>query len=197
LNRKKRAGEKEGTLKTALKNILNSSMRFFSVKSNRRAVWLVLISLAALVEFLVFAEVRRTFVFYSALEGHAVVEDRMLKRASSREIDLRRYVEEVLLGPVSPGSLPLFPQGTRVLSFLYREGVVYADFSMEALFPAEGGEVFKSFLTLNEGIRRNFSQVKKVNFFIEGTEIFFNEFFDFFANSADIIYKTSQKALTY
>lgn len=166
----------------------------------------MLIALIALAEYFIFGLARRTFVFYSALEDATIVEDRMLRGSASRETDIRRYVEEVLLGPESPDASPLFPRETRLLSLIFRDGTVYADFSEAAALPADqsaimegilpGASVFRSFLTLNEGIRRNFSSVKEVKLFIGGNEIFFNEFNGIFTDLADNSSKTGQKALT-
>jgi len=159
---------------------------FFSKKKNRLLMLLALLGLVALVEFFYSGLVRRTFVFYSIMEGNTVVEDRMLHRSSDRETDIRRYVDEVLLGPVSPGLAPLFPRETRLNSFMYRDGVVFADLSENAAMPfPEGKDVFHSLLTLNEGLRRNFSYLKDVRIFIGGNEAFFKEFRKIFANSAD------------
>jgi hypothetical protein len=79
---------------------------------------------------------------------------------------------------------------------MYRDGVVYADLSEAALFPLEGGDLFRSFLTLNEGIRRNFSFVRGVKIFIGGNEVFFNEFREIFEETADNLVKPAGKALT-
>jgi hypothetical protein len=177
---------------TAAKSVFQGLAGFFSEKLNRRLFFLILIALAALTEFLVTGLVRRTFVFYSALEGEVAVEDRMLHRSYSSETDIRRYVEEVLLGPVSPDLDPLFPRETRLNSLLYRDGVVYADLTADAALPAERGDVFQGFLTLNEGIRRNFAAVTDVRLFIGGAEVFFTEFSRFFAEPADNTSKTGQ-----
>jgi hypothetical protein len=129
------------------------------------------------VEFIVLGLVRRTFVFYTIDNGIIVVEDRMLKRSPSREINITRYVEETLLGPVAPDLLPLFPRETRLRSLLFRDGVVYADLSADAaLPPEEGGETLDNFRTLNAGIRRNFSFVQDVRFFIAGNAVYAEEF---------------------
>jgi hypothetical protein len=175
-------------VKAVSKDILKAVIRFLSVKRNRYISLLVFISLIAFMEYLALGLVRRTFVFYTALEGATIVEDRMFRGSSSRETDIRRYVEEVLLGPTAPDAAPLFPRETRLLLLLYRAGVVYADFSGISLlpetFPSEHG-VFRSFLTLNEGIRRNFPYIKEVKLFIGGNQIFFNEFHAIFADHAD------------
>jgi len=182
------------SLKKILKKIYVFLSEFFSVRKNRRLFYLAVISLLALGEFLFSGLVRRTFVFYSNLEGNTVVEDRILHRSGDQETDIRRYVDEVLLGPVSPDSAPLFPRETRLSSFMYRDAVVYADLTEQAALPLpegarrpipEGGDVFRSLLTLNEGIRRNCSFVKDVRLFIGGNEVFFEEFRGIFANPAD------------
>ena len=135
------------------------------------------LSVAALTEFRVSALARRTFVFYAIGSGDITVEERMLRRAESREHDVARYVEEALLGPISQDLLPLFPRGTRLRSLLYRNGVVYADFSGDAALQlVEGGEVFRNFDTLRSGIERNFPGVEEVRFFIEGRAAFAGDF---------------------
>jgi hypothetical protein len=160
-----------------IKNCLNVFLRFWASKSRRRLIFLGLLAAVSLIEFIALGLVRRTFVFYAIDNGLMTVEDRMLKRSSSREVNITRYVEEALLGPVSPDSLPLFPRETRLRSLLYRDGVVYADFSEDAaLPPLEGGEVLKNLQTLYAGIKRNFSFVRDVRFFIAGKAAFTEEF---------------------
>jgi spore germination protein GerM len=158
------------------KDALAGLAAFFHDKIRRRLVFLGLLGLFALTDFLVSGLVRRTFVFYPINDGTMVVEDRMLKRSSSRELDIGRYVEEALLGPVSPDMAPLFPGETRLRSLLYRNGVVYIDLSEDAALPLPEGGLFRSFSALYEGIRRNFSFVKDVRFFINGKAAYFEEF---------------------
>jgi hypothetical protein len=156
-----------------IKDALRGFASFFHDRTRRWLVFLGLLGIFAFTEFFISGLVRRTFVFYSINNGMTMVEDRMLKRSSSRELDIARYVEEVLLGPVSPDSAPLFPRETRLRSLLYRDGVVYADLSESAaLPPPEGGDVFRNVHTLYAGIRRNFSFVRGVRFFIAGQAAF-------------------------
>jgi len=168
------------------KDLISKLRLFLGKTKNRRLVYLLVISLFALGDFLYSGLARRTFVFYSNIGDNIVVEDRMLRRSGDRETDIRRYVNDVLLGPASPRSNPLFPRETRLSSFMYRDGVVYVDFTEPAALPVSRvGGVFRSLLTLNEGIRRNFSSVKDVRLFIGGNAVFFEEFRKIFANSAD------------
>jgi len=156
--------------------VINSTVNFLSSGVKRGLLFIGLLALTAFVEFCVLGLARRTFVFYTINDGVIVVEDRMLKHSSSREIDITRYTEETLLGPVSPDLLPLFPRGTRLKSLLYRNGVVYADFSQDAaLPPVEGGRTLDNFRTFYGGILRNFSYVKDVHFFIDGIAVYVEE----------------------
>jgi len=155
-------------------------------------VFLATLAAAAFIEFLVLGLARKTFVFYAIDSGKESVEERALKtgvnpvRPSSRELQITRYVEEALLGPASAGSLPLFPRETRLLSLLYRDGVVYVDLSEDAAMPlavglpfegpSAGGEVFTGLVTLYQGIKRNFSFVKDVRFFIAGKAAYAGKF---------------------
>ena len=125
-------------------------------------------------------------MFYSHIGDSIVVEDRMLSWSFDRETNVRRYVEEALLGPTSPNLVLLFPRETRLSSLMFREGIVYANLTESAVLPPPGSwNVFRSLLTLNEGIRRNFSYVNDVRLFIGGNEVFSEEFRLIFANSAD------------
>jgi hypothetical protein len=70
---------------------------------------LLLIIGVALADYISLGLIRRTFVFYSAFDGAFIIEERMLRSSSSRETDIRRYVEEALLGSVSPDAALFFP----------------------------------------------------------------------------------------
>ena len=168
------------------KNIPSKLGSFFRDRRKRGLFYLILICLLALCDFLYSGLARRTFIFYSDIGEKIVVEDRMLRRSADRETDIRRYVEEALLGPSSQGSNPLFPRETRLNSFMYRDSVVFADLSEPALQDlGVGGNVFRSLLTLNEGIRRNYPSVKDVRLFIGGNQVFFEEFRQIFTKLAD------------
>ena len=180
-----------------IKNILVIFSRVRMSKNRLLLFALAALAAAALIEFLAGGLARRTFVFYTMDSRIASVEERFLRRSSSREVDITRYVEEALLGPVSPNSLPLFPQETRLLSLLYRDGVVYVNLSEDAALPADlpasgvtlpdmlvsdalrglhGGEVFVNMKTLYSGVKRNFSFVRDLRFFIDGKAAYAGEF---------------------
>jgi spore germination protein GerM len=97
------------------------------------------------------------------------------------EDNIKVYIKELILGPVSVDFAPLLTKGTQLRSFMYRNGTVYAAFSKEAVLPVQGGiPLFFCFLALNQGIRRNFHDVSDVKLFVNGNEVFFGEFLKFF-----------------
>jgi spore germination protein GerM len=117
---------------------------------------------------------RRTFVFYGIMDDTEFVEERMLPHLENEEAEIRRYVEEALLGPVFPESAPLFSRETRLRSLLYRDGTVFIDISEAAALPPledmplSEETVIRSLTTLEEGIKRNFPEVLAVSLFING-----------------------------
>ena len=164
-----------------------SAAQFLRKKTRRRFVYLCVLLLLAFADFLFLGLARRTFVFYSIDNHSPVAEDRMVAKTGSRESDIKRYVEEALLGPVALDSAPLFPRGTRLASLLYRDGVVYADLSESAALGApEGPGVFASLSALYGGVKRNFSYVKDVRLFIAGSEAYPEKFRELFGSYADI-----------
>ncbi|MCL1993139.1 MAG: GerMN domain-containing protein [Spirochaetes bacterium] len=148
---------------------------FSRILARKKLLCLLLIAVicfAALADFFTLGLARRTFVFYNLNSGREVVEERMLRITPSREADVARYVQEALLGPFAHDLLPLFPREARLHTLLLRDGVVYADFSQEAVFPLEEGrEVIYNFRTLRDGIFRNFPFVREVRFFIGGRAV--------------------------
>jgi hypothetical protein len=174
-------------MKNFFRGFRAAAVKFLRKKTRRRLLYLCLLVLLAFADFLFLGLARRTFVFYSIGSHEPVVEDRMVAKTGSRESDIKRYVEEALLGPVSLDSAPLFPRGTHLESLLCRDRVVYADLSQSAALPVAGGPgVFAALSVLYGGIKRNFSSVKEVRLFIAGHEAYPEKFRELFGSYADI-----------
>jgi len=140
-------------------------------------MYLVVITVFAFMELDKGGLVRHTFEYFAYDDGRSVVEDRMLNKTGSEEGDIKAYIEELVMGPVSVDFAPLLTKGTKLHSFMFRDGTVFADFSRDAVFPVQGGRpLFDSFVALNQGIRRNFPSVSDVKIFVNGNEVFFGEF---------------------
>ncbi|MDR2096434.1 MAG: hypothetical protein LBP76_13105 [Treponema sp.] len=156
-------------------NGLTGFAGIFTKKQNRRFLYLVFLGVFAWRQYQNITLVRRTFVFYTALQNNTVVEDRMHPHAETPEDDIKFYIEEALLGPVSPDLAPLFPRETRLCSFMYRDGDVYADLSESAALPEGNGDVMRSLFTLYAGIKRNFPSTGAVKLFIMGNKVLLDD----------------------
>jgi hypothetical protein len=146
-------------------------LNFLSRKHNAAIAGLILLCAIALADYLSADFVRRTFVFKEMDTGQDRIEERMIMRTESREGDISRYVEEVILGPLSPGTVPLIDRNARLEALLLRGNAVYLDLSEEAVIPQAGSGILDSFEVLRGEITRNFPFVKRVRIFIAGNEI--------------------------
>ncbi|MDR2245625.1 MAG: GerMN domain-containing protein [Treponema sp.] len=150
---------------------------FFRRKYCHRLIYLLLLAVPAVFEYYSSDFVKRTFVFYARDTDEAEVEERILPAMPTQELALRQYVEETLLGPISPEAEPLFPRETVLRSLIYQDGIVYADLSLAAALPySPGTEAFRSLRILHQGIRRDFGFVRDVRLFIEGKEAYYERF---------------------
>jgi hypothetical protein len=164
-------------MKGIIRGAVNGSAHFFKRKYCRRFIYLCLLGIPVLFDYWSGEFARRTFVFYLRDTGKAEVEERLLPSMPSQELVLRQYVEETLLGPVSPGAEPLFPRETTLRSLIFQDGIVYIDLSLSAALPySAGADAFKSLYILYEGVRRNFDFVRDVRLFIGGQEVYYERF---------------------
>ncbi|MDR2803155.1 MAG: hypothetical protein LBB22_02560 [Treponema sp.] len=151
--------------------IIAKIRRFFTKKRNLAIAGLLLLCLIAFADYIMSGLTRRTLVFHSADNGQELVEERMIARTGSRETDIIRYVEEVILGTLSLETEPLLNRDAKLEALLLRDDTVYLNMSEEAAIPPAVGRVTDKLETLREGIRRNFPFVTNVRVFIEGNEI--------------------------
>jgi len=164
-------------MRNIFKTIISAIAGFLSSPVKLSLLLIAILSALALSEFMYLGLARRTFVFYTISDGELIIEERMLKSSRSQEDNIIQYVNEAVLGPLSPDLLPLIPGGTRLLSLLYRDEVIYLNLSENAaLPPPEGGSTRNNFKTFYAGILRNFPFVKDVHFFIEGNAVYTDEF---------------------
>ncbi|MDR1894921.1 MAG: GerMN domain-containing protein [Spirochaetales bacterium] len=118
-----------------------------------------------------YSRVYRVF-FYPALHQTFPLqgERRLLPRRRGGENNAEEYLREWVLGPQKIDHLRLFPGGTRLISCLFREGVLYLNFSVEFLtgqdsVPLSPGEILGETV---RGIRFNFPEVRECLFFVDG-----------------------------
>ncbi|MDR0526566.1 MAG: hypothetical protein LBG79_01905 [Spirochaetaceae bacterium] len=144
-----------------------------------RGVYICLISLGllsiiAIGDWYFSGIVRRTIVFY-ALENNAeIVEERFVAQTGDSGGDIRAFVEEAVLGPSRWDAAPLFGQRTVLESLFLRDGVVFICLSEEAALPVRNdakGSLLMSLASLTRDIKRNFSRIAAVRYFVAGSEI--------------------------
>jgi hypothetical protein len=116
---------------------------------------------------------RRVFFFPDTFSFKLRGEERFITNAGNSFEDVRKVVEELLLGPANPDVFRVFPQGTTLISMVAKERDLYLNFSSELLlkdnlatFPLE-----KRIMSCINTIRFNFPDLKKIYFFIHGEEL--------------------------
>lgn len=119
--------------------------------------------------FLSFSEKStRTFIFPSADEGKFVVEYRNLSKKSFRKPE-ELFIDEILLGSTLERTKKLFTLGTKLNSCFKRDDVLYVDLSKELFLMGNDILSIKNGIKLLEkNILRNFHNIKKIEFFIDG-----------------------------
>ncbi len=116
---------------------------------------------------------RRVLVFESKTNpGGLSYEVRFLRKPLNKDA-VNQYVDELLLGPVSPQGRLLFPLGTKANSCFIDGNVLYLDLSEEALqiFPSEVSNTAEAVKILKKNLFTNFKNVDIINVFIMGNRV--------------------------
>lgn len=114
---------------------------------------------------------RRVFFFPVYNRSEVAGEERYLPLRDHEEADLDLYVRELLLGPVQVEHDPLFPDGTRLRSLLFRDGNLYIDLSAAAVTGNLASRLsFEETLeTARRGLRFNFPFLEEIIISVEGS----------------------------
>lgn len=116
---------------------------------------------------------RRVIVFESKADPEEMsYEVRFLHKPLNKDA-VSQYVEELLLGPLSPQGRMLFPLGTEVRSCFVDGNVLYLDLSEEALqiFPGETTASVDAIKILKKNLFTNFKNIDIINVFIMGNRV--------------------------
>lgn len=145
-------------------------------KSKKTLIVIILFSVLLAVAFIISAclyfpsikGVRRSFVFSSAETGVFNVENRYVPAHPEKD-EIAYYVDEILLGPQNERSLMLFRSGTKVLSCIKNDDVLYIDLSPDLLkMGINVMEIKDGIELLRSNVLRNFKQISKVEILING-----------------------------
>lgn len=116
---------------------------------------------------------RRVIVFESKANPKEMsYEVRFLRKPLNKDA-VSQYVEELLLGPLSPQGRLLFPLGTEIRSCFVDGNVLYLDLSGEALqiFPSETTATVDAIKILKKNLFTNFKNIDIINVFIMGNRV--------------------------
>lgn len=121
----------------------------------------------------------RRVLYFEAMDGNGLhMESRRIMgyySAQGREVHVRQFVQELLLGPVTNGFRSLFQQGTRLKSCFAQDDVLFINLSREALLPAATTSATKNAVDLMIlNIKRNFSWIRSVEIYIDGNKVYEN-----------------------
>lgn len=72
---------------------------------------------------------RRVLFFPNGVTGELGGEEHLLPRRSDREDAIELFLEELILGPNTLGSVSLIPESTEIRLLILRERSLYVDFS--------------------------------------------------------------------
>jgi hypothetical protein len=116
---------------------------------------------------------RSLFYFPEATQKGISAEIRYIPHASGADARLEQYVSELLLGPGTPGVLPLYSRNTFVRDAYVRKGAAYIDLSADALSPVSTPvPQEKAYALFKKNVCTNFRNVDKIYLYIDGIEVY-------------------------
>jgi hypothetical protein len=139
---------------------------------------MVLLAAAAFVDFQIRDSSRMMMTFYTVADGNDLIEERIVKNTGDRGVNtqVRLYVNETLLGPLSYEAAGFFPIAM-VQSCMVNGKTAYIGLpSQVALAGVKDDEdrltvdTVRSFDTLKKDIGRNFRSLQNIVLFIDGRE---------------------------
>lgn len=145
-----------------------------AIKNKKTSIILASVLVAAFFFSMIFFLVnrggkRRVFVFPSVETGSSVVEIRRLPETHMSEVEY--YISEMMLGPQTERCRRIFPAGTKVLSCMLKNKVLYVNLSKEIVNPETENKMLPvkdSIELFKSNILRNFSSISSVEVFVEG-----------------------------
>ena len=136
------------------------------------AVLLVSALLFSLLSLLLFPQeyTRRVLFFPNGVTGEPAGEEHLLPRRGEREAAIELFVEELVLGPNTLGSVGILPERSSIELLMLRDGKLYLDFSPEILDTEEELRIsFDDVLDMTEyNIRYNFPFLGSVEITVTG-----------------------------
>lgn len=113
---------------------------------------------------------RRVFFFPNGVTGELDGEEHLIPRRTDREEAITLFVEELILGPNTLGSVRVLPLQTEIDLLLLRNGELIIDFSPEILDVERDLSIsFDDVLEMTEyNIRYNFPRLREITITVAG-----------------------------
>lgn len=149
----------------------NFKEQFLTKKYIYRLIFSIILIISLTVSLFLFFwkknTVRRMFIFPS-VSGELIIEYRNLDK-NPVQGDVQYFIDEILLGSQIERTRKIFTFGTTVLSCFQRDEQLYLDLSSDLLQMDDNViELKQGFELLRLNIKNNFSDIKKINFFVDG-----------------------------
>ena len=149
----------------------NFKEQFFSKKYIYRLILSIILIISFVVSLVFFFgkknTVRRMFIFPS-ISGELIVEYRNLDK-NPVQGEVQYFIDEILLGSQLERTKKIFTFGTKVLYCFQRDEQLYLDLSADLLQMGDNViDIKEGFDILKLNITKNFSDIKKINFFVDG-----------------------------
>lgn len=111
---------------------------------------------------------RYIFIFPQTHKKQYIVESRRLPLFPFQG-KYEKYVDELLLGPLSEQTSPIFYGGTRIISCFERENILYVNITSDFIYDNAQTADFKGGVNLfKKNIMVNFPHLKRVELFVDG-----------------------------
>ncbi|MCR5172656.1 MAG: GerMN domain-containing protein [Treponema sp.] len=149
------------------------------IKNDRRFFLFTVLAFLFVFSFIFFVVnyrgARYHFYFESTDTDGYEMEVRQLPSVKGRE-KIELFTEELLLGPSIQRAKRVFPVGTRAIFCFEHKKVLYLNLSKEALYDfSESASIGQNLKVIEKNIMTNFPSVRKIEFFIEGNSIKFED----------------------
>ena len=146
----------------------NFKEQFFSKKYIYRLILSIILIISLVVSLVFFYgkknTVRRMFIFPS-ISGELIIEYRNIDK-NPVQGEVQYFIDEILLGSQLERTKKIFTFGTKVLSCFQRDEQLYLDLSADLLQMGDNViDIKEGFDFLKLNITKNFSNIKKINFF--------------------------------
>jgi len=116
---------------------------------------------------------RRIFFFPDEQTGRIRTEVRYLPSARTRDEAFVRYVNELLLGPISPRMLALYNRPAIAQSMFVRGHNAYIVLPSDVILPREDtADHFIAYTLFKKNVFTNFRNIARIYLYIEGNEVY-------------------------